>query len=212
MLIRAQVALNSDTGLPRDRFVNTFHFTTLAGALSPVERDSILARVRGFYLDTHAPETANLMGLLGGQLSASNHTTRLYDAQSPPPNAPLATDTWAGTPGATQSAISEQALCLSFRAPIVSGTNPRRRRGRVYIGPWGTTGAIVVGDMEPGATQMNRVLAAGRFLMNLDTEGIRWVVAGADGPVEITHCWVDNAWDIQRRRGRAPTARVTADG
>jgi hypothetical protein len=114
---------------------------------------------------------------------------------------------------------SEVAMCLSFHAalagaPVESGaTRPRsRRQGRVFLGPLST--AVMNEEAGMGETRPRAVIrqefADAAAAMTVAT-GNDWSVwSRADGTVrEVVGGWIDNAFDTQRRRGLAPTSRIT---
>lgn len=124
-----------------------------------------------------------------------------------------AANTTVGLPG-------EVAVCLSYRAEIAGApvegpggtTRPRSRRtGRVYLGPLCTQ---ALAEAPPDATRpapsmRNDFLAAGADLR--DNADHFWCVwSRVDNQLRaVQEVWVDNAFDTQRRRGTAPTSRVT---
>jgi len=107
---------------------------------------------------------------------------------------------------------AEVALCTSFNA---SGSGPaRRRRGRMFIGPF-NTGALgtATSSETPPAGELMGVLRDATERLN--SAMVVWggqlcVWSRADAELKpVTDGWVDNAWDIQRRRGVDPSARTT---
>lgn len=99
------------------------------------------------------------------------------------------------------------ALCLSY----YSERNLPRRRGRIYIGPWsGPT-------TRPSTTAMASLITFGQALANVGGANVDWSVwstmdasEGKDASHSISNIWVDNSWDVQRRRQLEGTARQTA--
>jgi hypothetical protein len=130
---------------------------------------------------------------------------------------------------------SEVALCLSY----FSLSNSARHRGRVYIGPFSVVaeGPGSPGIANPDL--MTAMQMAGEFLADATTTpgtagltavspagavpagiaGVNWMLRSnvgtgtkaAPAPTweQVTHGWVDNEWDTQRRRRVVATARVT---
>ncbi len=215
-LIRAQVVLQRDSLLPRDNIINTFHFDTGAiGAPAGADYDAITTALANFYNgNTGAGGTLGvyLSSLLN---SGQVHRIQQYDMSQPIPR-PLARDTtFSITTSNAAPAPTEVALCLSYRAPIVAGLDPRNRRGRIYLGPLGTNAistTVGVGeDVAPAAALIGNLADAGKRLM--DAGGPEWVIYSPTNNTSevITHCWVDNAFDTQRRRGGRPSSRQTRD-
>jgi len=139
-----------------------------------------------------------------------------YDMSEPEPRVPTRID--MVTPNVTYSTSvipTEVACVLSFHGPESSGTNPRRRRGRIYLP--GIDETLLT--QSPAASYptfatawVTRILAAAAVLMNDST--------GADTPwsvysptdaayVTITGGWVDNSPDTQRRRSVKASVRTT---
>lgn len=86
-----------------------------------------------------------------------------------------------------------------------------RRRGRTYIGPMSASGLITTGgDVYITTPVVNVLAAAADALITNQANGLRLAVySEADGVARvITNGWVDNAYDIQRKRGAAPTVRT----
>jgi hypothetical protein len=217
--VRAQCVLQGVSGLPKDEIVNTFHFVADEGT-------GWEANIAGHLEDFYAAFGANL----SAQVDRSGAVVKVYDASLAAPNPPLFTEaiTIPTIAGSTIDLPGETALCCSFQAPIVSGLSQRRRRGRVYCGPLCTS----IGDeMTPDGTILGLIVDAGESLIAatsyLDNAQLNWAVfsptnaggwylPGGSGPPNmpasvspVANGWVDNAWDTQRRRGLAPTARTT---
>ena len=115
---------------------------------------------------------------------------------------------------ATTPLPSELAICLSYAAVPVSGEPARRKRGRVYLGPWGPNAIEGTDNGYPTASLLALIKGAADALLTTSTSDgtYQWCqVSNATGtPVcnPVVSGWVDNAWDIQRRRGVDPTARL----
>jgi hypothetical protein len=133
-------------------------------------------------------------------------TTRvkMYNMEDPKPRPLRKTAVGTGS-GGSASGPQEVALCLSFYGE----RNLPRQRGRLYIGPYfaGSAGG------RPTATQMGKLITLGNGIANLGGINVKWVVYSptAGSTKGVTNTWVDNAWDTQRSRGLAPTARQTAN-
>jgi hypothetical protein len=217
--ILAQVRFARTSNVPEDIVVNTFHFRTTT---APVAADytAIATKLESFYKDIPPASTSSLNGFASGLVATSGHEIRQYNMALPKPRAPSSSTTFTLPAQAGGNVPAELAICLSFRGPLLSGTNAARRRGRVYIGPLGLSaiGSAQGGDVRPSGTLMSVLANAGKALMDSTTAGDWSVFSEKDavgsispdaGLVTVTDLWVDNAFDIQRRRGAAPTTRET---
>jgi len=151
--------------------------------------DDWVAALRGVYV-----------GLAGTQIQV-----KAYDVTRAKPNYPVYEEIYDA--GLVKPALGprELALCLSFYA----GNNIKRRRGRLYIPAiWGvTTGTPAE---RPSTTNMNNVAALVPALTELGGVDVDWSVwSGVDKVARaVTNWWVDNEWDVQRKRGLRGTTRV----
>lgn len=193
-------ALKMTSGIPEDSSVNTFHVDCDLGSYDP---NDFVPIFKGFY-DT-------FYGRLANTVAQNGHSLKIYDMTDPEPRAPIVDALWnlAGAPGGTPMP-SEVALCLSFQAARESGLPQARRRGRVYLGPFGTAAN---NNGRPSTDCINDVAAAGQYLLDASLLATEWtwaVYSQVDNAlVFVINGWVDNAWDTQRRRGVTPTARTT---
>lgn len=200
-IVRAQVSMPGESGLPQDQVVNTLHFF-LPVAVTDPPLDEISAALTAFYqiIDEE----------LAGQLIDSPASVTYYDLSEPEPRVPIRTpDLIALTVDATDALPPEVALALSFQAPKVSGEDQRRRRGRIYVGPFTETGSSAG---RPAAALLTTMESALQGLLDDATAATTWawVVYSrvGDSVATITEAWIDNEWDTQRRRGRVATDRI----
>lgn len=206
-----QFVMHHDSNLPEDDVVNTFHFDSLATPFVASEADAMIDDVVGFYTGVQA-STKSVANYLSDRLSGS-YTAKAYNLGDPTPRVPLVVRNVSAGLSLASSGVAlpqEVALCVSYKTALVSGTPAARRRGRIYIGPLQNTAADSgVGD--PAATFTTTLRQAARALRNRSTTD--WVVySPTDGTSgSVTDGWVDNAWDTQRRRGKAPTSRLLWD-
>lgn len=186
-----------DTGNPLDKAVNTWHL--LADDEDELESGGILA-LNTFY--------NAIDGSLSNLVDPTAGIVRAYDLADPEPRAPVLEQ--AFTIGATGGNTSppELAICVSFEAPQQSGQPQARRRGRVYIGPlsagaWSTTTGMLTTETLDGYED------AMQDLIDTSANATTWALMVYSrvnaAAVEALHMWVDNAVDIQRRRGLAAT-------
>lgn len=211
-IVRAQLAWTHDSGLPEDAIVNTFHFDCPVDDTATAE--SIAGALDRFY--NVAALSQPVRAYMSSELSGTGQL-KLYNLPDPEPRIPWYTTAMAIVPGTGAPLPEEVALCASFQGDPVSGVNPARRRGRIFIGPLNVD-VMSGGGVNVSATD-NIAASAERILADLAADGnlATWVVysrandplGNGSGPVaEVTNGWVDNAFDTQRRRGTAPTARA----
>lgn len=209
-----------NTGLPEDAIVNTFSFI----GVDPLDRAGVATQAKVLLDAFYGAIKTNL----SSSINWAGNTLEFIDMADGKPRVPYSTTSVAfGTlTSSNYDMPSEVAICLSMRAATGSGLNAKRRRGRIYVGP-----------LQGGALDQNSVLtavvdqiaAAGAALRASATcklavyspythhavpvgENIRDypLEVGAlldDSFNEVVLTWVDNAWDIQRRRGPKSTYR-----
>jgi hypothetical protein len=201
----AQVGL-----LPENDVVNVMHWqcdSETTGTLN-----NLADRIHTFYHDLDG----NFASVMSSQL-----TVQLYDMEDPTPRVPIYEEQYTDMgPGAT-SLPQEVALCLSFQADVESGQSQARRRGRIYLGSRASTmNETVSGRTRPIAALRTAITdaapdlcvsgTAGDYRLAVFSPTIYAATADYDEAFnDVTNGWVDDAWDTQRRRGEAPTARTT---
>lgn len=100
----------------------------------------------------------------------------------------------------------EIAMCLSYYAD----RNVRRHRGRLYVpGNWIQSGGSI--GPRPTATHRTKVGDLATLLTDIGGPEVVWCVySKADLQARpVTTWWVDDEWDIQRRRGMRGQTRTT---
>jgi hypothetical protein len=201
--LRAQVVIPADTNIPEDVCVNTWGFVTSL-AIDATSMDTATARLVTFYnaLQNYRANNQNWAAT----------RIKFYDLEQAIPRPPLR-DAVMGlsATAAANSLPAEVALCLSFQGVQVAGTSQARRRGRVYLGPWGTSANNgLTGRPDNGLTAA--IIPAARALVLANDQPLQWCVysqfPAADTPIIVTNGWCDDAWDTQRRRGPRPTLRT----
>lgn len=226
----ATVTFQGDSGLSKDRFVNTFAFTGASGPATVNAAVNTAWRLRDFYRGVSGGGTA-LELFLNGQMSRKV-LVKVYDATASHPRPILYQNTFE-LGGVSDHALPEEvALCLSY----YSARNLPRLRGRLYIGPLNVFAAATTADARPAQSFLtsmhdaaSRLLLAGPDALPIGwfddpyptgsiAETVSWVVHSRLGsgtkaaPVPefnlATAGWIDNAWDTQRRRGAQPTTRL----
>lgn len=199
---RCQVSIPHDNGLPRDAINNVWYFRTPLG-VTLAHSVLIGLRLTDFY--------NGIFGYYSKLLNPAGARLRVYDMADAPPRAPKGDlALLITTPPASTALPSEVALCLTFQGLKVSGLPQARRRGRLYLGPFGTSANDGTNGV-PNDNMVPQILTQATNLKNAnnDADNIQWVVRSqvAQSVVDVDNGWVDNAFDTQRRRGPGPTAR-----
>lgn len=200
----AQVRIPYRDDIPADVSVNTWSFRT------SLDRDDaadlIGAALLAFY--------NGIAEYYSPAVDLTETQGRIYDRADAVPRQPFSGGILPVSSLNIDLGLPEEvALCMSFRAVNLSGTSPKRRRGRVYLGPLnsqtlnqGQDQRAVPNpqfgiDLEAAQGAFNTALGA-------QTEHVIWSQANGTSSVAATY-WTDNAFDTQRRRGTAPTTRRT---
>jgi hypothetical protein len=204
----AQVIFKGLTGRPEDVYVNTFYFRDDSAVGTPADvADNLTANLQEFYnvTPTGAAGLASLATRMPSNVIDDEVEVRVYDLGQPSPRYPI-TNFFNMTGQVTSALPSEVAVCLSY----VAGQNQPKQRGRIYVGPLATNVVTVTNG---------RAVVADNFAMSLLLSYVRLMNKSNASPVlwsptdqitkEITGCWVDNAFDTQRRRGEIANTRWT---
>nr|CRY96824.1 hypothetical protein [uncultured prokaryote] len=198
--IYAQVILKLASAIPADYSTNTFSFEMTN---SGTNIDAVTLNLKDFYsslVSTFLPAT----------VSQNGHIVKWYLHGGPPPNYPQAETGFnlATAPSGT-GLPSEVAVALSFQGDRIPGQEQRRRMGRVFIGPLRESTST---SARPAAAAKTALANAGEQLMTdvlADSDGYWAVYSKVNGSsTEVTNGWVDDAFDIQRRRGLAVTSKL----
>jgi hypothetical protein len=213
-ILKVQHSFMGLSGLPKDQFVNTFHFigaTDTGPTLDPLGE-----AVKAFYANTFTGSSTSVGSWMGFTSSSPGARIKIYDIADPPHAPPRWDETY--TPGAHGASAgnhlpTELAVCLSYSAAFPISVDPKRRRGRIYVGPMGVSAleTSTSTDAMVKDTVQNVIKGAALgFAALAVTAGYDWAVySPTDGAAySITNVYVDNAWDIQRRRGLKATTRV----
>lgn len=236
-ILKATCVLTALTGLAEDNCVNTLYFNGPVQPPTPTpptagQIDSIAARLTAFYNDMQLSGSA-IASFIGEQMSrvANANSFDFYwtDGVEPPATwgSPIAVRSWTLGPVSPGTPFpSEVATVLSFHADLTdvpeTQANPTpppatirpaaRRRGRIFLGPLqnfagaenSTTHEIMVN------TNWNDTLVQAAAALKFQNDATwEWVVTSnaLGGNLPVEGGYVDNAFDTQRRRGQAPTAR-----
>jgi len=202
---RAQWIWQGISGLPEDRYVNSWAFRNDLPLDDPAAR--IAALLSDFYQDVHAPATSALTAFVPSAMVTATAEVRVYDLGDPAPREPTIIPVGVAGLSAATPLPGEVATCLSY----VADRNLPRNRGRIYFGPLGAgaNGTVIGGHLRPSASLLTSLVEGANFLIN-NTVDLTWVmISQADANAKvITGGWVDNAFDTQRRRGGDPSART----
>ena len=203
-----QWAWQGASGLAEDQFVNSWHFR-MSGVFAP-DFENVRDLLTDFYSDdfeSGAPTIANFMST---ENITGDYTLKAYQLTDAKPRTPEYEYSGSVAVGGGDSLPTECSAVFSFQAVVESGENQKRRRNRTYLGPFSVS-ANDNGMLK--GTLVERMLFQGKQLYNssLDSATWDWVIySPSNDEAELVHTgWVDNAWDTQRRRGIAKTARGT---
>lgn len=201
-VLRVEVILNPSAA-PSERIMNVWHCASV-GATTPATAGSAFqADLQTFY---QAIDVS-----LSNELNGSVPECRIFNLLENKPRQPISDTTMTAlTTGASRSQ-RELAVCLSYRAAYSSGVTPKRRRGRIYLGPW-TNGVVDTATGKLASATKTTIVNAAQVLINAHQASAlySWVVyspttdvagTGETGGFEVIEAWVDDELDIQRRRG-----------
>lgn len=221
---RGSVIVPHDNGLPKDSIQNTFAFMVSGSGDRDLIAFDFQVRLEDFYNDWTTFRSS--------QYEWASARFQVIDMLDDQPRIPFYDVEMSIDEAATtvNDLPAEVAVVLSFEGERASGVNMRRRRGRVYCGPLqvgsadqhevqsGVVSAIVTaaGDhllnpADPIATwaiyspYTHHGIAVGDKLTPEDPEVPDFLPASFE---PVVRCWVDNAWDTQRRRGPAASSRT----
>lgn len=132
-------------------------------------------------------------------------TVKLYQIGEPIPNRPKATALRDAGSLAETGTPRELAICLSF----YGGPNAPWNRGRLYL-PFHMLGMSSPGP-RPDSSMRTKAGALAPTLAGLGGVDVDWIVwSPTRGQATRVENWfVDDEWDVQRRRGLKPTTRTT---
>lgn len=215
-ITQVQFSIPYFTNLPEDVVTNTFHFIYEDGIGGlPVNANYVVLgnAIKAFYTSVYAALA------MGSWLNKSLCSMKMYDLTQPTPRVPkymtLAPLTTTQVGGSTPT---EVAICLSMAGDTIPGINPARQRGRIFLGGFATPCAV--GSVSSFPTiQASARTALGAAAVALKTAAVTgnwtWIVysptngaAGGQESFDVTHGWVDDTPDTQRRRGVTTQVRT----
>lgn len=212
-LMRAQVTVVIDQALPENYIMNTFYFDGDDGLTDSIYHAHVEDMLTDFY---QAIDEVVFGAGVGGEA-----TVKIYDMRDPEPRVPEHQFSIPLTPNAATDLPHEVAICMSFAADPISGVNPQRLRGRVFLGPVANN-QVVLSAGQPYITSAARtaIATAGAALLVPRGEEpgpkVSWAIYSPttdatssidDAFNDVQSGWVDNAFDTQRRRGPKATER-----
>lgn len=207
----ALVSLEDANQIPEDVITNTLHFEhAQEGPPDFANLDDIL-----FDFYNAAPADAGaLTNFFTTKRISGKITFQYYDLSTPKPRVPAHIEERTLTVvGGDGQLPGEVALCLSWQAEKEAGVTQARRRNRIYIGGLSLMAANTAG--RPKETMIASLASSARDMLAAADSSIswEWVVYSPTNQEQyaIADGWVDNAFDTQRRRGRAPTDRLIWD-
>lgn len=201
-LFRAQIVLPMFTNLPRDVITNTLWFRDdITPSTTQEAADGLGPLIQTFYISAYAN------GGLASYVLASQAYVNFYNMSDPEPRVPVRHDINLATASGVSDIPTEVSCVLSFQGDPESGVPAGRRRGRIYLGGLGSA------FMSAGAPNAYPIIAtvvrnaigvaATTFRAAVNgTDDFTWVVNSttAGETFDVTHGWVDDSPDTQRRR------------
>lgn len=232
----ATVTFAGVSGIPDDSVVNSFALDNFDSAASPGDLSSMTNNLVNFY-NAVPPLGAFAVGsYISDAISrvANSAVIRYYDItgllNGAPHGSPWAVANWTlVAAGGANQLPAEVALCITLEAfgrsdaaveapdgadsDFLIDRPKQRKTGRIYLGPLSTQASDALGTpCRPTTTFMDDCLKAIKELNTqvfLDTGSALCVWSRKDANlIDLEAVSVDDAWDIQRRRGASPTGRT----
>jgi hypothetical protein len=188
------------SGLPRDRFVNSWAFANFGAVVEADFFENVRLALSGFYngIVLHLANSYRVLGPM---------EVRMYATVDPVPKQPRAIRTIQVPRNANASTIpNDVAAVMSFRA----GANLPRQRGRLYIGPVGINAMSGSTTADSSVSQAFREALVARAVILRDAVNPTWGIISQVDRVfrQVSDIWVDDQPDTQRRRGLRATTRT----
>jgi hypothetical protein len=205
---RVMAQFENRSGLPEDRIVNTWWFQCPAVGADAADR--IATALIEFY-NTPPATGVSVGSFMASYVSRAAGASRIqtYNMADPTPREPQSHIFQLDGTNTGDSFPAEVSAVLSF----YSDRNLPRQRGRVFLGPLKTSaGGLITRDVVPQSGFLNTVAQAADRLRQAadDPTFLVWSVhSDVSGLyLPVTNGWVDDAFDIQRRRGTKTQART----
>jgi len=198
------------SGRPDDVYTNSFHFK--ASGFPVTDYDNVRDMLLDFYTGQYDAQSAPIYSYFTSAHMTGNWELNMYDLTESIPRVPVYSDTGYVDIPDGEGMPGQMAVVLSFQAVRVAGLPQNRRRNRVYLGPWNLQASnegLVYGDV------VQDMLFAGKGLINASDASVNWVWAVYSPFLDEWYPphdgWVDNGWDVQRRRKKDATLRGAFD-
>lgn len=202
-VVRTQIILNPSAA-PAEQVMNTWHSVTVGATTPLASATAFQGALQTFYNAVDAQYS--------NEFSGATPLMRSFDLSEPKPRQPIVETTAAAMSTSTDRGAREIACCLSYKGVYLSGISPKRKRGRIYLGPL-TRGAVdatnglfttaFVGVIVTAATALvtaSDASATFRWVIYSPTTDTAGTGLDADSWDAVTSGWVDDNPDIQRRR------------
>lgn len=202
-VLRAQIRFESAHD-DEDDMMNVFHFVG-----QRAEADNATDMVEDFYADAGSASSP-LGNSFADSVLTGGYEIKVYDLEDPKPRAPIYDRTGQVNPASSTPVPPQCSVVLSFNSQNQSGVRVQRLRNRIYIGGWAQ------GALSPGGFVHDnivfRIQQAAQDMLDASEASINlsWctfsptLAAGSNdieaGAFPVVGGWVDNSWDIQRRR------------
>jgi len=196
--IRAHVQWQVGSMLPRDihQITPCFRHQQELDPLGGVDWDNL------------ATDLLTIFAGAGGWVNKTGNqcTVKLYriqDAVAGQPNRPKSVKIAAAGMSNEASIFREAALCLSF----YGGNNFPDERGRLFLPAWVFSAALAA---RPTNTDITKAKSLAPLLSGLGGVNVDWITWSPTKKkaTRVEKYFVDDEWDVQRRRGLQYTARV----
>lgn len=188
---RFVVSIASDGLLARDRVVNTLCFNDTENVITPSDTQALSDDIAELYDTTFALSTR-----------PNEVRVRAYDLDAAP-NFPIAESVRNGGAASAATCPREVALCLSFYSEF----NRPRRRGRIYVPAFLLESSPGIRPSAATRTKLQGLAEGFRDIGGIDIDWSVWSQADITAR-KVTHAWINDEWDTQRRRGLRETQRT----
>lgn len=135
-------------------------------------------------------------------------TIKAYDLQGGTPNYPKAQGVFGNATPTPILGVPQQSLALSY----YGSQNIPRHRGRLFLPAWlMTTSTAELAAARASSTVRAKAAALVPIFANLGGTNVDWIVWSrvASAATRVENYFVDESWDIIRRRKLKSTARTT---
>lgn len=209
---RTLVAIPMDSADPANAVVNQWHMRRTGLSTESIVVDEWHDALQTFY--------GNFSALLSALVDHTLVRFKTYDLEDPKPRVPVLDEFRTITaPTAGAALPAECSMVLSYRAQFQSGINPASLRGRAFIGPLKLSTIEDAGNSTKFTAAARDTLAnAADLFLAASTGNSNWrwstysptrdaSLSISNSMADVIAGHVDNAVDIQRRRGVLSTAR-----